>query len=201
MSSPGWRTAVLVGLSLGLVTDARAEPPPSSLEAFAIVGPTLISGDPAIPQATDSFRRVGVYGELGAAYRSAYFIDPFLSVGYGSLAAGETQLPDGAWGAAGTMSQHLGMWFVSPGITADLWRFRLRLGLGLAFVVQSNSFHDDDNSSTQLAMAAQAGVGFNLHASSRFRVDVETTLITAAGAGVTFGVLGITARGDLLQFH
>src|SRR5688572_1165185 len=84
-----WRmgvVAVLVGTSRG---SARAEEaPPSSLEGFATVGPTLISGDPAMPEATSSFRRLGVVGELGAAYRSAYFIDPFLSLGYGSLAAG-----------------------------------------------------------------------------------------------------------------
>ena len=191
--------AVLVGVAA--VGAAAAEPPPSSLEGFATVGPTLISGDPAMPEATPSFRRVGVVGELGAAYRSAYFIDPFLSLGYGSLAAGTTQLPDGPWGQGGTMSHHLGMWFVSPGVTADLWRFRLRLGLGVAFVVQSHHFHDEDHSSTQLAVAAQAGVGFNLYQSSRFRVDVETKWVTAQGAGVTLGVLGVTARGDFLSFR
>ncbi len=38
------------------------QPVPPSLEAFAFVGPSLVAGDPAMPDATDLFRRVGIYG-------------------------------------------------------------------------------------------------------------------------------------------
>ncbi len=201
----GVTLASLGNLSTAAAVDAAAatpeQPPPPSLEAFAFVGPSLVAGDPAVPEATESFRRVGIYGALGVAYRSRYFLDPFLSLGYGTLASGDTELPDGAWGEGGTLSQRLDIWLVSPGVTADVFRFRLRLGLGLAIVVQHYGFRGEDTTTTQTPLAGQVGLGFNLLEKRSFRLDVESTFVHAAGADVTFGVLGLTARGDLVTFH
>jgi hypothetical protein len=159
-----------------------------------------VFGDPANPGYTQSFSRIGVFGEAGLAYRSHYFIDPFLSVGYAVLASGKSKLPDGPWGAGGTLDQHLGAWVIAPGVTADLWRFRLRFGLGIAIVEQKNSFLGDTHSTSQLVLANQFGLGFNVLDIHRFRLDAETRLVRAAGADVTFLTLAVVARGDLLCF-
>ena len=200
--------ALLTVVNLGSVAAATDEgetapvqPVPPSLEAFAFMGPSLVAGDPADPEATDSFRRIGIYGGLGVAFRSRYFLDPFLSVGYGTLASGDTELPDGAWGEGGTLSQRLDTWLFSPGVTADLFRVRLRLGLGLAIVVQRYGFGGEETTTTQFPIAGQVGIGFNVLARRSFRLDVESTFVHAAGADVTFGVLGLTARSDVVTFH
>jgi len=141
-----------------------------------------------------------VYGEAGVAFRSKYFLDPFFSVGYVTLASGTTEIPDSQWGPGGTLHQHLGMWVVSPGITADIWRFRLRVGIGLAVIVESNRFQGDNNSATQKPLVSQAGVGFNFYDTPRFRLDGEARYVTAKGGDVTFWALGVTARGDAITF-
>jgi hypothetical protein len=173
---------------------------PSSLEVFALVGPTLTQGSPAYDAATTSFRRVGVYSELGVAYRSRYFLDPFISVGYGALASADAQMPAGEWGPAGKLQQNLGIWFISPGVTTEIWRFRLRLGIGLSVVLEKNSFHSDKNTASQKPFTGQVGLGFNCYETHRFRLDVDARYVKAQGADVSFGMLGVTARGDLITF-
>lgn len=172
----------------------------SSLEGFVLAAPTIVQGDPANDAATNSFRRVGVYGEFGVAYRSHYFLDPFISAGYATLASADTKLSAGEWGDAGTLHQHLGLWLISPGVTTELWRFRLRLGIGIAIVKESNTFHSDKNTATQTPLAAQVGLGFNCYSSDKFRLDVDARYVKAQGADVSFGMLGVTARGDLITF-
>jgi hypothetical protein len=172
----------------------------SSLEGFAFVAMSITQGEPANAYATTNFRRVGVYGEFGAAYRSHYFIDPFLSVGYASLASGDTKLAAGEWGAGGTLHQSLDTWLISPGITSDIWRFRLRLGIGVALIRQRDTFQSDKNTGKQTATAGQLGLGFNCYKTDRFRLDIDARYVKAAGADVSFGLFGITARGDLLTF-
>ena len=164
-------------------------------------------GEPANPGLTNSFRRVGIYGEGGVAYRSKYFLDPFISLGYATLASGDTDLPDSdtivdgkpAY-TAGTLHQHLGMWLISPGVTTDIWRFRLRFGIGLAIVKESNRFHGENNTATQLPLAWQVGLGYNFYNAHRFRLDAEARLVQAKGADVIFWTIGITGRGDLITF-
>jgi hypothetical protein len=176
------------------------QPSVSSLEISGTVGPTYVFGDAANPEYVQSVHRGGFYGELGVSYRSSYFVDPFLSVGYATLASGVSRLPDGLWGAGGTMEQHLGAWVISPGITSDIWRFRPRFGLGVAVIVQSFSFNGDENSSTQTPLAAQLGLGFNMWDDDRFRFDLESRAIVASGADVTFVTLDAVLRGDLFYF-
>jgi len=180
----------------------------SSLEVWGALGPSVLFGQQALPEYAHDFRRVGGYFELGFAYRSSYFLDPFISLGYATLAAGNSNLPALAPGAytgdtyydAGTLDSHLGGWFISPGFTMDLWRFRVRAGLGLAILVQSHTFHGQDSSSTQLPLMNQLGVGFNALDLDRFRLDTELRVITAPGADLTFMTLDIIARGDLVVF-
>jgi len=179
-------------------TTPAVEPP--SLELFGAIAPTVAHGEPANPQLTNSFRRVGVYGEAGVAYRSKYFLDPFVSLGYATLASGDTTLPDTKYGTGGTLHQHLGTWLISPGVTTDLWRFRLRFGIGLAVIKQSFRFHGEDNTATQLPLMWQAGVGFNFYKIPRFRLDAEARFVEAKGADVSFWMLGITGRGDVATF-
>jgi hypothetical protein len=173
---------------------------PSTLEASVALAPTLVFEDPANPAYTQSYRRVGVYGEVAFAYRSHYFLDPFISVGYATLASGESILPNGPWGAGGTLTQHLGAWVISPGITTDLWRFRLRFALGLGIIEETNSYLGVENASSQVAFAQQLGLGFNVLDTHAFRLDAETRLVMAPGADVTFVTLGVVARGDLICF-
>ncbi|HEY0468355.1 MAG TPA: hypothetical protein VGC79_29360 [Polyangiaceae bacterium] len=175
-------------------------PEPPSLELFGTLALSVTQGEPANPGLTNSFRRVGAYGEGGVAYRSKYFLDPFASVGYATLASGDTTLPAGEYGPGGTLHQHLGMWMLSPGVSSDIWRFRLRFGIGLGIVKESNRFQGENNTATQLAMAWQAGLGFNCYSAPRFRLDADARFIQAKGADVTFWALGVTARGDLVTF-
>lgn len=177
------------------------KPSPSSLEVWAGIGPSVMFGEPANPEYADSFSRAGAYGELGIAYRSKYFIDPFVSVGYASLARGDANLPDGPWGAGGNLDQSLTGWFISPGITADLWRFRLRFGIGLSILNQSFSFNGDDSSSSMYPLMNELGVGFNALDMDRFRLDAEARVITAPGADLTFMTLDVIARFDLAVFN
>lgn len=177
-----------------------ATPEPASLELFGSIAPSIAHGEPANPALTNSFRRVGVYLEAGVAYRSKYFLDPFISAGYATLASGDTTLPDGEYGPGGTLHQHLGVWLLSPGVTTDLWRIRLRVGIGLAIVKQSFRFHGESNTSTQLPFAFEAGLGYNFYRLPRFRLDAEARFVQAKGADVTFWTLGLTGRGDLISF-
>jgi hypothetical protein len=143
---------------------------------------------------------VGVFAELGVAYRSSYFVDPFLAVGYAPLASGEAHLPSGPWGAGGMLDQRLDIWTIAPGITADIWRFRLRAALGLAVVVERYRFPGEEHSSTQVPLAHQLGLGFNLLDVRRFRVDLEARYVGAPGADVTFLTFAAVMRGDLVEF-
>jgi hypothetical protein len=176
------------------------QPRVSSLEISGVFGPSYVFGDPANPEYTQSVTKVGAYGEFGVAYRSSYFVDPFLSVGYATLASGRSRLPDGAWGEGGDLGQHLGAWVISPGITSDIWRFRPRFGLGLAVIVQTFEFQGETHSSTQLPVVAQLGLGFNTFDDGRFRLDLESRAIIASGADVTFMTFDAVLRGDLFYF-
>jgi len=179
---------------------AASAHPTSSFEVSGALGPSIVFGQPANPEYTQSFSRVGVFGEFGIAYRSSYFVDPFISVGYATLASGESALPSGAWGQGGTLEQHLGAWVISPGITVDIWRFRPRLGLGLAVIVQSYEFSGTKNSSTQLPILTQFGLGFNAVDYDRLRLDLEARVVLATGADVTFTTFDAVVRGDLFYF-
>lgn len=179
-------------------TVPKAEP--SSLELFGTIAPTVTQGEPANPQLTNSFRRVGFYAEGGVAYRSKYFLDPFLSFGYATLASGDTTLPDSKYGSGGTLHQHLGTWVLSPGVTSDIWRFRLRFGIGVAVVKQSFTFQGDNNTATQLPLVWEAGLGFNFYKVPRFRMDAEARFVEAKGADVSFWMLALTGRGDVATF-
>jgi hypothetical protein len=176
------------------------QPSVSSLEVFGVFGPSVIFGEPANPEYTQSFSRAGAFGELGFSYRSSYFVDPFFSVGYATLASGESNIPDGAYGPGGSVGQHLGAWVISPGITSDIWRFRPRLGLGLAMVVQSFEFQGQEHSSTQLPLVTQLGLGFNVFDDDRFRFDLEARAVLAPGADVRFMTFDVVLRGDVLYF-
>lgn len=182
------------------VPAAAPEAEPASLELFGTLAPTVTQGEPANPQLTNSFRRVGVFGEAGVAYRSKYFLDPFVSFGYATLASGDTTIPDSQYGSGGTLHQHLGTWILSPGVTSDIWRFRLRFGMGLAVVKQSFRFQGEDNTATQLPLLWQVGLGYNFYKIPRFRMDAEARFVEAKGADVSFWMIGITARGDVARF-
>ena len=182
---------------------SSAAPPTegSSLEISGSMGPSIVFGEPANPAYTQSsLRRVGVFGEAAVAYRSSYFLDPFISVGYAALASGKSELPSGPWGAGGTLDQQLNAWVISPGITIDIWRIRLRYGLGLALITQSFSYLGQEHSSTQKPLVHQGGLGFNVLDTAGFRLDAETRLVTAPGADVTFMTFDVVARGDLVRF-
>jgi hypothetical protein len=172
----------------------------SSLEISGAFGPTIMSGEPANPEYVQSFHRTGAFGEFAVAYRSSYFLDPYLGVGYATLASGTSQLPAGAYGAGGRLDQHLGAWTISPGITTQIWRFRPRLGLGLAVIVQTYGFLGEEHSTTELPVSAQLGLGFNAYEDDWFRFDVETRAILAEGADVRFYTLDLVLRGDVLHF-
>jgi len=184
-------------------TGSKKNPAPShvsSIEVSGTVGPSVVFGDAANPEYSPSLRRVGVFGELGVAYRSSYFIDPFLGVGYAPLASGEAHLPSGPWGAGGMLDQRLDMWTIAPGLTADVWRLRLRVALGLAVVVQRYRFPGEDHSSTQVPLAHQVGLGFNVIDVHRFRLDLEARYVGAPGADVTFLTFAAVMRGDVVEF-
>ena len=148
-----------------------------------------------------------MYGEGGIAFRSKYFLDPFFSVGYATLASGDTTLPDSdtivngepAY-TGGTMHQHLGMWLLSPGVTSDIWRFRLRFGLGIAIVKQSFGFHGESHSTDQKPFAWEVGLGYKFYELPHFRLDVEARAIQAKGADVAVWALALTGRGDVITF-
>jgi len=172
-------------------------PDRSSLEVFGSFGPTILFGEPANPEYQTSFGRVGMIGELGFAYRSWYFIDPFISVSYSGLARGQAVLPAGVWGAGGTLEQKLRAWIISPGITSDIWRFRPRLALGVAILVQSFEFNGVESSSTQTPLVTQFGLGFNVFDEGRTRLDLEGRGVLISGADVNFVTLDVILRGDL----
>ena len=179
---------------------AKEKPSVSSLEVSGTFGPSLLFGEAANPEYMQTYSQTGAYGELAFGYRSSYFLDPFLSVGYGTLASGEARLPAGPYGAGGNLGMHLGTWIISPGITLDLWRFRPRFALGVAIVVQSFEFRGERHSSTQTPLANQFGLGFNAFDDDRFRLDLEARVVSAQGADITFMTFDAVLRGDVLYF-
>jgi hypothetical protein len=171
----------------------------SSLELWGAIAPSLVFGDPANPSYAGSLRRVGVFGELGIAYRSSYFLAPFLAAGYADLASGTAHLPRGPWGAGRTLDEQLTFRMIALGITSDIWRFRLRFAVGLGFADQR--FTDaSEHTSSQAAIANQFGLGFNALSVRRFRLDAEAQLVAAPGAAVSFATLALVAHADVLVF-
>jgi hypothetical protein len=172
----------------------------SALVLAASAGPSVVFGEPANPEYTPSFGRVGLWvgGEL--AYRSSYFIEPFLEVGYGFLASGESNLPSGPWGEGGLMKQQLGMWCLSPGARTQIWRLRPELGLGLGIIRQSNDFRGETNGVSQVALFTQLGLAVTLFEAERIRIDTGAKLAAARGAGITFMSLTLAARFDAFVF-
>jgi hypothetical protein len=177
--------------------EARA---PSAWELSASLAPTVVFGEPANPAYTQSFNRVGVLASLALAYRSPYFLDPLLEVGYAALADGKSQLPDGEWGEGGLMEQHLATWIISPGVSTELWRFRARLGLGLAVLSQSYTFRGEESSSSQLPITSQLAIGFKALDNNLIRLDAEARAVLIPGADIHFLSLGLTGRFDIVSY-
>lgn len=173
---------------------------PSALELSASLGPSVVFGEPANPAYTQSFDRVGVLAAFALAYRSPYFLDPSLDVGYAALAEGESLLPDGPWGEGGLVEQQLATWVISPGVSTELWRFRVRLGIGLAVVSQANTFRGEESSSTQTPISSQLVIGFKVLDNDLIRLDAEGRMVVIQGAAVNFASLGLSARFDVISF-
>ena len=180
--------------------EARAHEPASSLELSGALGPSLVFGEPANPQFDQSVGRVGVELAAAIAYRSSYFVDPQLEVGYAWLAHGRTELPSGLWGDGGALKQQLGAWVISPGVSVDIWRFRPRLGIGLSIVSQSNDFGGQTHSSTQLSVLSQAGLGFQVFETDSLRIDADAKIVGIPGADLTFVSVGLVGRWDAASF-
>jgi hypothetical protein len=178
----------------------EAAPGGSALTLAASAGPSVVFGEPANPEYDPSLGRVGVWLGVELAYRSSYFLEPFLEVGYGFLASGESTLPSGPWGEGGLMEQQLGMWSISPGVRTEIWRLRPELGIGMGIVTQSNDFRGETNGVSQVALFTQLGLGFTVFEAERIRVDTGLKLAAARGAGITFTTLTIAARFDALVF-
>jgi hypothetical protein len=205
-------TGVVAVLLTAVLSSSRARAEPgepdvapttsrgSALVLEAAVGPSVVFGEPANPEYSPSFGRVGLWLGGKLAYHSSYFIEPFLEVGYAFLASGESNLPSGPWGEGGVMEQQLGMWGVSPGIRTEIWRLRPELALGFGIVRQSNDFRGETNSVSQVALLTQLGLGFTLYEAERIRVDTGAKLAAARGAGITFMSLTIAARFDAFVF-
>ena len=179
---------------------AEAQRSGSALAISGRAGPSIIFGEPANPEYAGEFGRVGVWvgGEL--AYRSSYFVEPFIEVGYGFLASGESTLPSGPWGEGGLMQQQLGMWSISPGVRTQIWLLRPELGMGFAIVKQSNDFIGETNSVSQTALFTQLGLSCTVFEAERLRIDTGVKLAAARGAGITFTSLAVAARFDAFVF-
>jgi hypothetical protein len=206
--------ALALGVSFGASRVALAQAAPedarapssatksdrSSLEVTLKVAPSVVFGEPANPTYTQSTSRVGAAVSGSVTYRSSYFIDPVLEIGYAWLARGTSELPQGPWGEGGALDQELGTWFVSPGISTQLWRFRPRLGLGLAVITQSNTFRGEQTSTTQPSLLSQLAVAVRALELGSVGLDAEASLVHASGAEVTFISIGVAARLDVLSF-
>lgn len=176
--------------------DARV---PSALELSAFAGPSIVFGAPANPDYSPSVERVGALVTGSVTYRSSYFIAPVLEVGYAWLARGSAELPNGPWGEGGTVEQRLGMWLLSPGVSAELWRLRARLGLGLAIVTQSDTFRGQTSSTSQLPLSSQLVIACKALDVAAVRLDVEGRAVVASGADISFIGVGVSARFDALE--
>jgi len=187
-------------IDAGSATASAPREPPAALEVSATVGPTIVFGSAANPEYERSLSRVGVLATASFGYRSSYFLDPSLEVGYASLASGHAELPDGIWGQGGALHQHLGEWIISPSVSADIWRFRPRLGLGLAVVSASNEYHAEQHGSSQVSLLSQLELGFELFRSQVVRLDAAARAVLVPGADVTFVSAGVSARFDIVTF-
>jgi len=179
------------------VEESRA---PSAWELSASLGPTIVFGEPANPAYTQSFNRVGVLASLALAYRSPYFLDPLLEVSYAALADGKSVLPDGEWGAGGTMEQHMATWIISPGVSTEFWRFRVRLGIGIAVMEQSYTFQGEESSSSQTPITSQLVLGFKALDNNLIRLDAEARAVLVPGTDTNFLSFGLTGRFDIVSY-
>jgi len=203
-----------IGVALGSAGVAHAQAVPedvggpasatksdrSALEVSLKVAPSVVFGEPANPTYTQSTSRVGASVSGSVTYRSSYFIDPVLEIGYAWLARGTSELPQGPWGEGGVLDQELGTWFFSPGISTQLWRVRPRVGLGLAVITQSNTFRGEQTSTTQPSLLSQLAVAVRALQLGSLGLDAEASLVRASGADVTFISIGVAGRLDVLPF-
>lgn len=184
----------------GAVASSSEAAAASELELSAFAGPSVVFGAPANPAYSPSVERIGALVAGALTYRSRYFIDPVLEVGYAWLARGSSDLPDGPWGAGGMVEQKLGTWLISPGVSAELWRFRARFGLGLGIVTQSDTFRGQTSSTTQLSVMSQLVVAFKAVDLAAVQLDVEGRGVLASGADLSFIGIGVSARFGVLEF-
>ena len=199
-ASPTQPAVPAVGEAPAPASGGRAEDEASALELSLSGGPSVVFGEAANPAYSPSVERIGGFLTGAVAYRSSYFIDPSLELGYAWLARGSSELPAGPWGEGGTVEQRLGMWIISPGVAAEFWRVRARLGLGLGVVTQSDSFHGQTTSSSQLPLMSQLVVSCKALDIAPVRLDIEGRAVLANGAEIAFVGLGISARFDAIEW-
>jgi hypothetical protein len=191
------------------MTDGRGKQV-QALELEATLAPSIVFSEPANPSNQDSFSRWGVEGTVSFTYRARYFLQPTIIVGYAHLASGEATLPDGVFAppgqepitlyTGGKLEQSLGAWSVSPGVAFPFWRFRLIATIGFSIAQQSNTLNGEENSSSQLGLSSRAALSFDALKTERTRLAVELQSSNSAGLKLHWMTLGVSFRGDFVQW-
>ena len=171
-----------------------------AFELEATLAPSVLFGDAANPGYQTNYNRWGVAMTGVFTYRARYFLEPHLEFGYAWLANGDSNLPDGPWGAGGTMEQRLRCWTLSPGITFPFWRFRAIAGLGFAVAMQENEFLGETNSSSQVGLLQRLAFSFDAIKTERMRLAAQLEYQNSAGLKLQWFTFGVSLRGDILQW-
>jgi hypothetical protein len=181
------------------MTDGRGKQV-QALEIELHAAPTVLFSEPANPSTQDEFSRWGAQISGSFTFRARYFLNPTIRIGHAWLATGEATLPDSMFYTGGKMEQALSAWVISPGFALPFWRFRLTAGLGIAIADQQNTFNGDENSSSQTGLLSTVALSFDAVKTERMRFAIETVSSNSAGLKLHWLTLGVSLRGDIVQW-
>lgn len=190
-------SAVVVGcVVLASSNSASAAPRSRAIEVDAFGGLVKRSG----PSVTDavSTRNGGIAVAVTAAFRSPYFLAPFVDVGYYPIVASDRALDLG--GQRAVVLNRLWAFGFVGGAAIDVWKLRGRFGVGAYDVVTSTDTPDAHSTVSELDFGYLASVTFHPLVRDRFRVGIEARAGLMVEAETRIVTLGATLGGDAITF-
>lgn len=164
---------------------------------------SFIQGELAYPEYAISDRTVGGGLALNIAYRSPYFLFPFLDVSYLWLSDNRQQVP-GVDGASPTIVDNsMNGLFAYVGPATALGPVRLQLGFGAKILFRHTTVSGPSSSTSNpvdASLSALLSAGFDLVRMKNFSAAIEGRAYIVPSFSGSIFAMGMTGRGNVLSW-
>ncbi|MCK6532216.1 MAG: hypothetical protein L6Q84_04515 [Polyangiaceae bacterium] len=185
---------------LALAPPASAEPAKKALEVGAFGGHSWMLRVHTENEERTWQRNGGEAFAAYAAYRSPYFLAPFVDVGYFPLfASQETREVGPPFGTLGSTNS-LVTWSFMAGPAFDVWRLRFRAGMGAYYLRVRSTVLGQTVTPSELDGGYLFAVSGWFLRQARVRVGAEARLGLIVEADTPLFALGATLGGDALTW-